>query len=448
MAAKKKPVITLIGAGSRIFGFHMCTDLCQTPELKGAVVRLVDVDEEKLDTMRQLFQIVSENTGMELVVSAHADRRKALPGSDFVILSVARERIRRWEMDLEIARKHGIVEVQGECGGPGGLSLTLRNIPLILDIARDVQRLAPKAVVLNYSNPMVRVCTAIVKYTRLRVVGLCHQVLFGQRNLSRVMGRSLIVKGCGTNHFNWIYGATWADSGKDAWPAVVKTLKQNPDMTEFKYCLELFNIFGWMPSAGDQHLSEYLYHWRAPRHGGQAGPSCGGQGGGLNPRYNLHPKNMRPYHEGETRWEQRMASYLSRRKNPMDEVKGLSGEGAIPILAAMFGLKPAYREIAANLPNKGYIPNLPKGACVEVAATVSRGKIAGEQTPELPAGLRSLMMRNLDIVELAVEAAAEGSYSKALQALAIDPIIDDLQVARSILDDILKAHADLLPRFT
>lgn len=433
MAAKKRPVIVLVGAGSRIFGFHMCTDMCQTPELKGATVRLVDVDEEKLETMRRLFEIVSENTGMALDISAHTDRRKALRGADFVIFSVARERIRRWEMDLEISRKHGIIEVQAECGGPGGLSLTLRNIPLVLEIARDVERLAPEAVVLNYSNPMVRVCTAIMKYTGLRVVGLCHQVLFGQRNLSRVLGRPIVVQGCGTNHFNWIYGAKWADTGKDAWPAVVEALNKGADMPEFKYCLELFHIFGWFPSAGDQHLSEYLYHWVRP--------------GGLNPRYDLKPKNMQPYHDGEARWERRMASYLSREKNPMDEVKGLSGEGAIPILTAMYGLTPSYHEIAANLPNQGYIADLPKGACVEVAADVSKGKMAGTKAPKLPTGIRSMMMRNLDIVELAVEAAAEGNYQKALQALAIDPVVSDLAVARSIVDDILKAHADLLPQF-
>ena len=439
MVAKKRPVIVLIGAGSRIFGFHMCTDMCQTPELKGATVRLVDVDEEKLETMRRLFEIVSENTGMGLHISAHTDRRKALRGADFVILSMARERIRRWEMDLEISRRHGIIEVQAECGGPGGLSLTLRNIPLVLEIARDVERLAPKAVVLNYSNPMVRVCTAIMKYTKLRVVGLCHQVLFGQRNLSRALGRPIVVQGCGTNHFNWIYGAKWADTGKDAWPAVVEALNKGADMPEFKYCQELFQIFGWFPSAGDQHLSEYLYHCVRPGHGRQAG--------GLNPRYDLKPKNMQPYHDGEARWEQRMASYLSREKNPMDEVKGLSGEGAIPILTAMCGLRPSYHEIAANLPNRGYIADLPKGACVEVAADVSRGRIVGTKAPKLPTGIRSMMMRNLDIVELAVEAAAEGSYQKALQALAIDPIVNDLAVARAILDDILNAHADLLPQF-
>jgi alpha-galactosidase len=486
--AKKKPVITLIGAGSRIFGFNMCTDLCQTPELKGATVRLVDVDEEKLDSVRRFFEIVSENTGMGLSISAHADRRKALPGSDFVVLSVARERITRWETDLEISRRHGIVEVQAECGGPGGLSLTLRNIPLVLEIARDVERLAPKAVVLNYSNPMVRVCTSIMKYTKLRTIGLCHQVLFGQKNLSRVLGRPIIVQGCGTNHFNWIYGAKWADTKKNAWPAIVEALDKDPDMPEFKYCIELFRIFGWFPSAGDQHLSEYLYHWRAPAvaeamAGSQAGSSelplaarrslwRSRAPNGLNPRYNLHAKNMQPYHDGEARWEQRMGAYLGEpppssepekrdspsfplkrkrgqplTKNPMDEVKGLSGEGAIPILTAMFGLKPSYHEIAANLPNKGYIADLPKGACVEVAADVSKGRIVGTKAPKMPTGIRSMMMRNLDIVELAVEAAAEGSYRKALQALAIDPIIPDLQVARSILDDILKAHADLLPAF-
>ncbi len=427
------PAIALIGAASRVFGFHMCTDICQTPALRGAQVRLVDVDAEKLARVRRLFEIASSLTGMDLCVSATTDRRAALPGTDFVVLAVARERIERWEQDLAIARRHGIVEAQGECGGPGGLSLTLRNIPLILDIAGDVQELAPGATILNFSNPMLRVCLALSRYTRVRTSGLCHGLLEGQHVLSRLVGRELQLTGCGINHFNWVFAARWADTGEDAWPAVVEAFEKS-DLSNWQYTRDLLQVFGRLVSVGDQHITDFVHHWR-------------GASGGFNPNYGLRPKEMASYRRGAAAWEERMAGYTGGRRNPMADVKGLSGEGAIPIIAAMASLIPPYHEIAVNLPNRGYIANLPEGAIVEVPARVTAGDIRGEAMGDLPAGIRSLIARQLEIADLAVEAAVEGSYQKALQALALDPIVPDLQTARAYLNDILDAHRDLLPRF-
>jgi len=429
----RNPVIILVGAGSRVFGFNMCTDICQTPALKGAEIRLVDINEERLHKIQKLFERVSAVTEMDLRISAYTDRTEALPGADFVILSVAHERIDRWEKDLQISRRYGIVEVQGECGGPGGLSLTLRNIPLVLDIAADIERLAPRATVLNFCNPMLRVCLAMSRYTKLRCVGLCHGLDSTQRKLSKAMGRPLILKGYGINHFNWVYQATWEDTGEDAWPDLIKYLQSGADSSRL-YTSDLYEVFGRMVTPDDTHITDFLHHWRGTKDG-------------LNARYALKPKDMEPYRAADEEWEKRIDAYISGVRDPMKDVHGLSGEGAIPIMAAMSGLTPPYTEIAVNLPNKGYIPNLREGAIVEVPARVGVNYIEGEKMGELPLALRSLISRQLDIAELAVEAAVEGSYLKALQALAIDPIVTDLGVAKSYLRDILKAHADLLPRF-
>jgi alpha-galactosidase len=429
----QKPVVTIIGAGSRIFGFNMCTDMCQTRVLKGTEVRLVDVDAQKLDEMKRLFELVSKQTNMDLNVKAFADRKAALPGTEFAIISVARDRINRWDTDLAISRKYGFVEAQAECGGPGGLSLTLRNIPLMLEIARDIEKLAPKAVVLNFSNPMTRVCTALTRYTRLQTVGLCHGIHGGERMLTKLLGRPVTVRGCGTNHFNWVHAATWSDTGDDAWPAVVEAFSKS-DLSHWKYTRDLFDIFGWLIAIGDGHISDFIHHWR-------------GDKDGFKPQYGMVTKEMESYRRGAEMWDKRVADYLSGAQDPMANKKGLSGEGAIPIIATMSGISPAYEEIAVNIPNKGYITNLQEGGIVEVPARVSKGRIRGAKMGALPTGIASLCSRQLDIAELAVEAAVEGSREKALQALAIDPLITDLHMARSYLKDILEAHKDLLPQF-
>lgn len=437
-SVERLPVVTLIGAGSRIFSFLMCTDICQTPALKGVELRLVDVDGPKLEQMKKLFELTSGFTKMDLRVSTFTDRNAALPGTDFVIISVARDRINRWDTDLALSRKYGIVETQGECGGPGGLSLTLRNVPLMLEIAKDIEKLAPKAVVLNFSNPMTRVCTALTRYTKLKTVGLCHGINEARHTFQQLTGRPVSVRGCGINHFNWLFAATFTDTGEDAWPVIVEKFRAS-SLQNWKYIRELFEVFDRIVTPGDSHMADFMWHWR-------------GSQDGLNPRYTLKPKEMASYHRKAAEWEDRIADYLGEKtgkpKNPMARVKGLSGEGAIPIVCAMSGITPPYHEIAADIPNKGYITNLPEGAVLELPAFVSKGKIEGERMGNLPTGIQSLLARQLDIAELAVEAAVEGNYQKALQALAIDPILPDLQIARSYLNDVLEAHKDLLPQFT
>jgi len=429
----RPPTVTLIGAGSQIFGFNMCADICQTPALKGATVHLVDVDAQRLTTMDRLFHLVSQSRGMELRISSTTDRREALPETDYVILSVAAERIRRWDIDLALSRKYGMVEVQGECGGPGGLSLTLRNVPLVLEIARDIEALAPGAVLLNFTNPMTRICRALNRYTGLRTVGLCHGLVGVQAHLSRLLGRDVAVTGCGINHFNWIFAARWHDTGSDAWPAVRAAFLKDDD-PHWAYTRELCRVFERIVTPGDGHITDFTHHWR-------------GAGNGLNPRYALRPKNMDDYREFQARWEDRIAGYLTGRQDPWADVHGLSGEGAIPIVCAMSGLSPEYEEIAVNIPNRGAMKGLPDDAVVEVPARVSPHRIVGRKMGPLPLALQSLIARQLEIGELAVEAAVEGSFDKALQALSMDPIVADLAVARDYLNDVLAAHGDVLPQF-
>jgi len=431
------PVITLIGAGSRVFSFGMCTDICQTPALRGAELRLVDVDAEKLATMQRLFERVSDQTGMGLKIGAYTDRRAALPGTAYVILSVAVDRVNRWERDLTISRRHGIVELQGECGGPGGLSLTLRNIPLVLAIARDIEQLAPDALLLNFTNPMTRVCLALSRYTKVQTVGLCHGLLGIQRLLKRLAGRALRVEGCGINHFNWVFGAEWADTKTDAWPAVTEAFVSTPSeqLEKWLYTRELFQLFGRIPAPDDRHIADFVHHWRGPAEG-------------LNARYATPAKKMGRYREMGAAWESRIQRYLAADADPMSHVKGLSGEGAIPIICAVSGLAAPYEEIAVNIPNNGCIPDLPDHAVVEVPGKISQAGVQGRRMGPLPDALRSLILRQLEIADLAVAAAVEGDRAKARAALAVDPIVTELQFPDAYLTDILESHADLLPQFS
>jgi alpha-galactosidase len=280
---------------------------------------------------------------------------------------------------------------------------------------------------------MTRVCRAVAKYTRVRCVGLCHGLVGMQRHLSRLLSRAVEVAACGMNHLNWIHAARWKDTGGDAWPEVQRALLADADPTR-SYTRELFEIFGRIVTPDDQHISDFLYHWRV-------GPA------GMQPRYHMLPKAFDFYRTFQREWEQKIADCLSGRRNPMADLHGLSGEGAIPIICATRGLTPAYEECAVNIPNGRCIPNLAPEAVVEVPAFVDTRGVTGRAAGPLPLPLRSLIERQMEVAELAVEAAAEGSRTKALQALAIDPLVPDLRAARAYLDDVLATHKDLLPAF-
>src|SRR5205823_3874263 len=161
--------------------------------------------------------------GASFTIESTTDRREALPGADFVILAVEVARFDAWAKDWEIPIAHGVTHTYGENGGPGGMSHSLRQIPLVLEICRDVEALAPNALVINYSNPLTRVCLALTRYTSLRVVGLCHGIAMAYSKVGRVMGwitgewdsreeeadgqtvaDFLEVQACGLNHSTFI----------------------------------------------------------------------------------------------------------------------------------------------------------------------------------------------------------------------------------------------------
>ncbi|GAG09768.1 unnamed protein product, partial [marine sediment metagenome] len=171
-----EPRIVLVGAGSSEFGFNSVLDAANIEALRGANLVLHDIDPLRLEQMGPLAERIAEETGSGLEVEWTDDREDALMGADFVVLSIAVDRMNRWRTDWEIPFRHGIKQVIGENGGPGGLFHTLRNVPPILDICSDMEDLCPDALLLSYTNPVPRLCLAIDRYTDIQVVGLCHEV--------------------------------------------------------------------------------------------------------------------------------------------------------------------------------------------------------------------------------------------------------------------------------
>ncbi|GGJ02652.1 alpha-glucosidase/alpha-galactosidase [Alicyclobacillus cellulosilyticus] len=430
-----RPVkIVVIGAGSVSFGPGSLRDAMQMPELRGSQLILVDVDETNLELMTRLARRMNDEAGTGLIIEGTTDRRRALPEADFVITSVAVRRDELWRLDWEIPRRHGIRQVLGENGGPGGLSHALRNIPIILDICRDMEELCPNAYLINFSNPESRICMAVSKYTSIRTVGLCHGVFMGRDRVAEILGRrgeDLDVKAAGVNHLVWLLDIRDRHTGEDLYPLLrEKEAALPPDAPGIfgpdPLSRAMFRHFGYWPAPTDDHIGEYLpYAWEL----------TGLEG------YDFAAADR------HRKWTWERIRRMAAGEEPLgDLLTKPSGELAFPIIRAITENRNEY-VLAVNIPNRGCITNLPSDAIVEVPALVSGFGVQGLTMGDLPPGIAALCSAQVHVQRLAVEAAVHGDRRLAMQALLVDPVVDSISAAEKTLAELLDVHAPYLPQF-
>ena len=425
--------ITSIGIGSFIFGVELLRDIFQTEELRGCEVALVDLDGERLALMTCLAQRLNEASGWQAFITSTQDRTEALPGSQFVVTSLEVNRDPLWILDHEICLRNDIPSVLSENGGPGGLSHALRTVPLVVDVARDVERLCPDALMLNYSNPEGRVCLAIRRYTSVRAVGLCHGVAGTVPFVAQTLGRQpseIDLRAAGVNHFTWMTSLTDVATADDLYPAFQDAVAALP-ADQWPLCRLLFDRFGIFPTTGDNHVGEYI---------GWAAEICGTAGYAFERAAETRKQALRNI-EG---WAARARPVDPLLAQPSREARsGLSCAGIMAdVLSGRAGRRPSL-----ILPNDGYIENISRDAVVEVPGEAADGSVRGIPVGELPAPVASMVQNEVEIQKLVVDAAMSGSRELALQALLIDPVVNGAGKAEAVLDDILSSHAPYLPQF-
>src|SRR3990172_288257 len=262
--------IVFIGAGSMSFGLSMFSDLFSSRSLTGSTLTLVDTNLQALEQMTRLAEIMNARSQAGLKIEATNDRRQALPGAGFVVNSVAIDRNRLWKLDFEVPRKYGIRHTLGENGGPGGLFFTLRTIPLIMDIIRDMEELCPQALFINFSNPESRIIQALGKYSQIRAIGLCHGVFMSQKDVANILGfpiERVDVMAAGLNHFQWLLHIRAHQTGEDLYP-LLRQKEPTYDPILLPLTRRLFRAFGYWPTCSDDHLGEYVaYGWEGGEHG-------------------------------------------------------------------------------------------------------------------------------------------------------------------------------------
>jgi alpha-galactosidase len=435
-----KPLkIVLIGAGSHAFGLMTMKDLMDTPQLHGSEVVLVDIVAEKVERMERLTKRLNEERQTNLKIWATTDRCEALPGADVVVTSVERAHYDMWQLDISIPEKHGCRRLYGENGGPGGMFHTLRQIPMVLDIARDVERICPDAWLLNMSNPESRLCLALSTYTKVKNVGVCLGAYITQNNLAtRVLGRKqneIDIKIAGINHCHWVMDVRDAQTGVDLYPEVRRRMASvDPNWEPLSQ--ECLRRFGYFPGPADTHVGEYLgWGWKF-----------------------LKPEQTAWIFKGveSDKAREQDVIALAAGSGPLKDseqkiLKDLLIEGGlrwqtIDILTSLFDNGNRYI-LSLNLPNDGYISNLKRGGVVEIPAIVGANRVYGLSMGEMPTAIAGILEHQLYIMDLVVKAAVEGDRQAALEALIIDPNVPSPDVAAKILDEMLIAQKAYLPQF-
>ena len=257
-----RPVITIIGAASTTFGPKVLRDILNYPEVGGSSLRFVDTNEERLAIYDHLAHKVNKLLAEPISIQSTTERRDVLAGSDYVIVSVDTGHYTTWEQDFKVPVKHGSRQILGELGGPGGLFHSLRQIPLHLEIARDIEQLCPEAMVMVASNPLNRICLAMARYGNVgEILGLCHGVEMAlYLYLNRVMGiegDDMEVTAAGTNHLTWILDLRRKSTGEVLLPYMKECLSQLDDR-EQSLSRKLLDVFGYFSGTLDSHAGEYI----------------------------------------------------------------------------------------------------------------------------------------------------------------------------------------------
>ena len=433
--------IAFIGAGSLGFTRGLVRDILTFELLEDAEIALMDVDPERLDFARRACESIVERGGYPASVTATLDRRKALKGADAVLCTILAGGVKIWRHDIEIPKKYGVDTNVGDTRGPSGVFRALRTIPVMVDICRDIQRVCPHAVLLNYTNPMAMLCRAMQRTSDVKVSGLCHSVQGTARMLAQWIGAEMdrVTYVCaGINHQAWY--TRFEVDGQDAYPAIRKAMLRKKVYQHELVRNEMFKALGYYVTESSGHNSEYSWWFRKR-------PD-------LIEKYCIHSTGWNPgeyayilkqYSNQEKTWKKDVRDWF-KKGAPMSLDRG--HEYAASIINATMGGAPF--EFNGNVPNTGVITNLPPDACVEVPVLANRRGFNAIHVGALPIQCAALNNVSIAAEEMAVEAALTGDPTLVYQSICYDPLtaaVLSLAEIKQMVRAMLRKNRKHLPQF-
>ncbi|ADU29716.1 alpha-glucosidase/alpha-galactosidase [Evansella cellulosilytica] len=429
--------ITFIGAGSTVFAKNVLGDCMFIEALNGFEFALHDIDETRLKDSELMLLNLTRKYNSTIKVKSYLDRKESLRGAKYVINAV---QIGGYEpstvIDFEIPKKYGLRQTIADTVGIGGLFRSLRTIPVMLDFAKDMEEVCPDALFLNYTNPMATLTGAMLRYSNIQTVGLCHSVQVCTTDLFQSLDmehEGIQEKIAGINHMAWLLEVK--KDGVDLYPEIKRRAKEKQktkhhDMVRF----ELLDKFGYYVTESSEHNAEYHPYFIKNRY-----PE-------LIDRFNIpldeYPRRCVEQIQGWKKMREEMVNNAQLTHERTHEYGSYIIEAVETNNAFKFG---------GNVLNTGgLISNLPTKACVEVPCVVDRNGVMPTYVGELPEQLAALNRTNINTQLLTIEAAITRKKDYIYQAALLDPhtnselSMDDII---AVCDDLIEAHGEWLPKY-
>ena len=421
-------VVSIVGAGSVSFTRTLVSDLLQQPATRDCELHLFDIDADALEAARQLVGQMREEAKAPGVVRAHADLRGGVSGADYIISTILVGGRAAAIADFEITGRYGLRYTVGDTLGVAGLSRALRTIPALIDIARACAEVAPEGVLLNYTNPMGMLISAVGKAVGYPTVGLCHSAEYTVRTLASYLALPSPVLqwwSAGINHLAWMLSLT--HEGRDCYPDLARAAEQEDIYAKDRARFELMKRFGYFVTESSKHVSEYLPFF-------------------IDKQEEIDRLHV-PVGEFLTRRPVPIATQLAEaHASDHSWLKPMSNEYAPALIAARESS--ADWSFQANVLNDGLIDNLTSGMCVEVPCQVMRGRLAPARVGKLPVAVAGLTQQSLTVQELTVEGVLSGDRDAVYQAIMMDPQASarlTLAEMSHLVDDLLEGYSKLPP---
>ncbi len=451
--------LTIIGAGSAVFTKNIVTDLLSLDSFKKMEIALQDIDTMKLKASHELLNAISEKLNACPKITSHTDRRESLVGSDFVQTTIQVGGYKPSTIiDFEIPKEYGLKQTIADTLGIGGIMRGLRTIPVLLDIAKDVMEICPKAIWLQYVNPMCANMIAINNsFPEIKTIGLCHSVQGTAEMLAKDLGEKIedIDYLCaGINHmafYQKFEKKSYGNSKEDLYPRLKiiadqivndeklssrskKINHESDKILHEKVRYEILRRFGYFVTESSEHFAEYvpwfikqnrqdiIDKYRIPIE--EYIDRC---------KHNIKlwdelEKDMTPIYEKPLKRSNEYASYI---------IDGVINNNEITI--------------NANVMNDGYIDNLPSNCCVEVPCLINSTGYNPQKCGRLPEQLAALIRTNINVQILTAEAALTRKKEYIYHAAMLDPLtaanlsIDEIY---SMTDKMIEAHGNYLPKYS